>query len=200
MSYRQKNCPYEVYTICPYDMQTNFLYAIQTYIIMFIPNIYKTFCLFHMQKNCLYVIQTKQNCPYEVQTICLHVVQTKHLFLYQVQTNCLYLIQIFFCLYYLQTICLRMTWKNQSSTLHRFTLLHCLIFQWVALLVPLGTLIPPLPLFFHIFGFVVTQALIYICFVIAPMISNFPDGVFLIVLVKNNTVVEPHFGYGVTCR
>ena len=57
--------------------------------------------------------------------------------------------------------------------------------------------IPPLLLLLQMFGFIVTYALIYICFAIAPMIANFPDRVFLLAVVTNTTVIEPHFGYGV---
>ena len=63
----------------------------------------------------------------------------------------------------------------------------------VALLVPLGTFSPLILLFFHLFGFITTQALTYISFTIAPIISNFPEELIIVTLVTNNTVVVTHF-------
>ena len=65
----------------------------------------------------------------------------------------------------------------------------------IALLVPIGMLSPPLILLLHIFGFIVTWALIYICFAIAPIISNCPEKVFTPAVVTNKIVFEPHFIY-----
>ena len=155
-----------------------------------------------MQTTCLYVIWTKNFFSYEVQTICLHLVQTTYLCLYSVYKNCLHLIyKEKFCLYYVQKIRLLMI-QTQSNFLLKIGSLYYTVyfFLWVALMVTLGTLSPPLLLLFCLFGFIVTQALIYICFLIAPMIANCPDKVFLLVVVTNNTVVEPHFNYGVSCR
>ena len=74
------------------------------------------------------------------------------------------------------------------------------IFSWVDLMVPLGTLILNLLILFHIFGFIVTQALIYICFAIGTMIDNCPENVSILALVINKTVLELHFSYWVVYR
>ena len=75
-----------------------------------------------------------------------------------------------------------------------------LIIPKVYLLVHLGTLSPYLLLLFQIFCFIVTYALIHICFSIAPMISKCPEEVSLLPVATDNTVVEPHLCYGVSCR
>ena len=76
---------------------------------------------------------------------------------------------------------------------------YLLLIRMIALLLPLGTFRPTLLLFFHLFGLIVTYILIYICFPIAPMITNIPNKLFLLEVVTNNTVVEPHFAFGVSC-
>ena len=68
-----------------------------------------------------------------------------------------------------------------------------LLLSMVALLVPLGTYILLLLIFFHPFDFIIPNLLNYRSFKIAPMITNCPDKVVLIKLVTNNTVVVPHF-------
>ena len=182
---------------------------------------YIYFCLYCIWTISLYIIQTyfpylictKGFCPCDIQEICLHVVQTKQLCLYEIQTNlCIFVIDRFFCLYYIQTTRLRMIQTKSNFLLNIGSLYYTVQFiQQVDLLLPLGTLIPPLLLLFHIFGFIVTQVLIYISFTIAPNIFIFPDKVsllsivthikvFLLAIATNNTVVEPHFFYGVACR
>ena len=67
-----------------------------------------------------------------------------------------------------------------------------LLFPMVALLIPLGTFSPLLLLFFHLFGFIITQSLTYIRFTIALMVPNCHDEVVLIAVDTNNTVIIPH--------
>ena len=67
-----------------------------------------------------------------------------------------------------------------------------LLFPMVALLIPLGTFSPLLLLFFHLFGFIITQSLTYIRFTIALMVPNCHDEVVLIAVDTNNTVIVPH--------
>ena len=68
-----------------------------------------------------------------------------------------------------------------------------LLITKVAMLVPLGTFIKIILLFYHLFGFISTWALNYIIFAIAPMMPNCPDEVIIITVVKNSTVIVPHF-------
>ena len=68
-----------------------------------------------------------------------------------------------------------------------------LLIPMVGLLEPLGVFILLLLLLFHLFVFIITYALTYISFAIAPMVPNFPDKVILITVVTNNKVVVPLF-------
>ena len=72
-----------------------------------------------------------------------------------------------------------------------------LLITMVALLVPLGTFIPLLPLLLHPSGFIVTYALTYISSAIEPMIPNCPGKLILITVETKNTVVVPYFAKGV---
>ena len=154
-----------------------------------------------MKKFSVRYLGKKNFFPNEVQKICLHVVQTKQLCLYEVYIQIVYICyRQFFCLYYIQTIRIRMIKKKSKFLLNIGSLYYTVKFiQQVALLLPLGTLIPHLLLLFRILVLIFTQALIYIYFEIAPNISNFPDKVSLLAIATNNTVFEPHFFYGVAC-
>ena len=64
------------------------------------------------------------------------------------------------------------------------------------ILIPLDTFSPILLLFFQLFGFIITYALNYISFAIAPMNPNFSDKLILITTVTNKIVIVTHFTYG----
>ena len=68
-----------------------------------------------------------------------------------------------------------------------------LLLPMVALLIPLGTFNSLLLIFFHLLGLIITQALTYISFTIAPTSTNCPDEVIIITVETNNTVVVSHF-------
>ena len=72
-----------------------------------------------------------------------------------------------------------------------------LLLTMVDMMVPLGTFIPLLPLFFQLFGFINTYSLTYTSFTILIIITNFPDKVILITVVTNNSVVVTYFYEGI---